>query len=167
MVERARDETGRPRNSRPRDALGRPLPPGSAGVPRIPDDLALSPTEFLEYAQELLDAERAFHAHEVLEAAWKGRPAQERPLWQGLAQLAVGITHIQRGNPAGASVLLRRGAERLREAGDPVPYRVDTAGLIAWATGLADSLGAPGGISADRLRPPLTRRGHGESDWPA
>ena len=39
MAERDRDESGRPRNSRPRDALGRVLPPGSEGVARVPDDL--------------------------------------------------------------------------------------------------------------------------------
>ena len=167
MVERARDETGRPRNTRPRDDLGRPLPPGSEGVPRIPDDLSLTPAGFLNYAQQLLDDGRAFHAHEVLEAAWKNRPAQERPLWQGLAQLAVGVTHVQRGNPAGAAALLRRGAERLREVDDPVPHDVDTAGLIAWATELVGGLGAGDGIPPERLRPVLVRPGGGESDWPA
>ena len=39
-----------------------------------------------------------FHAHEALEAMWKCSPANERDLWQGLAQLAVGATHAARGN---------------------------------------------------------------------
>src|SRR5438445_13551097 len=47
VAERDRDESGRPRSSRPRDALGRPLPQGSQGVPRIPDDLELTPAETL------------------------------------------------------------------------------------------------------------------------
>src|SRR6185503_2637680 len=96
------DESGRPRSTRPRDALGRPLRQGSEGVARIPDDLALPPAETLAYAQDLLDRGLAFNAHEVLEAAWKNGPDDERMLWQGLAQLAVGITHIQRGNVKGA-----------------------------------------------------------------
>ena len=58
MVDRDRDEFGKARNSRPRDALGRPLPHGSRGVARIPDDLVLSPADSLTYAQELLDQER-------------------------------------------------------------------------------------------------------------
>ncbi|MFZ0835609.1 MAG: DUF309 domain-containing protein, partial [Mycobacterium sp.] len=102
MAQRDRDEAGSARNARPRDALGRPLPRGSQGVPRIPDDLDLPPHESLSYAQELLGRGLAFNAHEVLEAAWKNGPADERTLWQGLAQLAVGFTHVQRGNVAGA-----------------------------------------------------------------
>ncbi|BBX19542.1 hypothetical protein CRI77_14380 [Mycolicibacterium duvalii] len=156
MVERARDETGRPRNARPRDALGRPLPPGSDGVPRIPDDLHLSPSGFLASAQDLLDNGFAFHAHEVLEAAWKDRPSEERPLWQGLAQLAVGVTHIQRGNPAGASALLRRGCERLGEVARPAPHSVDVDGLVGWATDLIEALGSSADIAPTRLRRPLT-----------
>ena len=78
MSERDRDESGRPRNTRPRDALGRLLPPGSKGVPRIPDDLELSPIQTLAYAQDLLDRGLAFNAHEVLEAAWKNSPDDER-----------------------------------------------------------------------------------------
>lgn len=156
MAERARDEAGRPRNARPRDALGRPLPPGSDGVPRIPDDLRLTPSEFLAYAQDLLDQGCAFHAHEVLEAAWKDRPAEERPLWQGLAQLAVGITHLQRGNPVGASALLRRGCGRLDEVQRPVPHSVDVDGLIAWAAGLLDDLASSENVPASRLQPTLT-----------
>ena len=52
-------------------------------------------------AQRLLDAGLPFHAHEVLEAAWKAAPPDERELWRGLAQLAVGLTHLQRGNGRG------------------------------------------------------------------
>jgi hypothetical protein len=103
MADRDRDESGRPRNTRPRDALGRPLRQGSQGVPRIPDDLELTPAETLAYAQHLLDRGLAFNAHEVLEAAWKNGPADERPLWQSLAQLLVGITPVQRGNVAAPS----------------------------------------------------------------
>ena len=102
MAERDRDESGRPRSTRPRDALGRPLPQGSLGVPRIPDDLELPPAETVAYAQDLLDRGLAFNAHEVLEAAWKNGPDSEKTLWQALAQLAVGVTHVQRGNVEGA-----------------------------------------------------------------
>ncbi|UXA18033.1 DUF309 domain-containing protein [Mycobacterium sp. SMC-4] len=159
MAERARDESGRPRNIRPRDELGRPLPPGSEGVPRIPDDLQLPPAESLAYAQDLLNRGLAFHAHEVLEAAWKDRPTQERPLWQGLAQLAVGITHIQRGNLVGASALLRRGCGRLAEAERPAPYSVDVDGLTGWAIEVVAELARSSDIGPERLRPTLTRRG--------
>ncbi len=151
-AERDRDDTGRPRNTRPRDALGRPLPYGSTGVPRIPDDLRLSPAETLRYAQDLLDRGQAFGAHEVLESAWKDGPDSERALWQGLAQLAVGITHVQRGNPTGAAKLLRRAAGRLRPIELPTPYGIDVAGLIDRAQVLADDLDGGRDIAPDRLR---------------
>ncbi|CAM3293389.1 DUF309 domain-containing protein [Mycobacterium frederiksbergense] len=151
-AERDRDDTGRPRNTRPRDALGRPLPYGSTGVPRIPDDLRLSPAETLRYAQDLLDRGQAFGAHEVLESAWKDGPDSERALWQGLAQLAVGITHVQRGNPTGAATLLRRAAGRLRPIELPAPYGIDVAGLIDRAQALADDLDGGRDIAPDRLR---------------
>ena len=83
MAQRDRDESGRAKNARPRDALGRPLPRGSEGVPRLPDDLDLRPPRSLRYAQDLLDRGLAFNAHEVLEAAWKNGPEKERMLWQG------------------------------------------------------------------------------------
>ena len=77
----------------------------------MPDDLVLPPLESLAEAQRLLDAGRPFHAHEVLEGTWKAAPEHERELWQGLAQLAVGLTHRARGNPVGAARLLERGAD--------------------------------------------------------
>lgn len=150
--ERDRDDTGRPRNTRPRDALGRPLPYGSTGVPRIPDDLRLPPAQTLRYAQELLDRGQAFGAHEVLESAWKDGPDAERVLWQGLAQLAVGITHVQRGNRAGAAALLRRATERLRQIDLPAPYGIDVSGLITHADALTDDLDGDRVIDSDRLR---------------
>ena len=91
------------------------------GEARVPDDLLLPPEESLALAQQMLDEGRPFHAHEVLEASWKAAPAEERDFWQGLAQLAVGLTHARRGNPAGAVTLLRRGAARIRPYAPPTP----------------------------------------------
>ncbi|MDY6997215.1 MAG: DUF309 domain-containing protein [Actinomycetota bacterium] len=154
MAARDRDETGRPRNDRPRDALGRPLPHGSVGVPRVPDDLELPPAEALSYAQELLDQGMAFHAHEVLESAWKAGPDSERPLWQALAQLAVGITHVQRGNTRGAITVLRRASAALAcEA--QAPYDIDVTGLADYAAALTSELAADAAITPERLRPRL------------
>jgi uncharacterized protein len=146
LAGRDRDEAGRARNARPRDALGRPLPRDAtppAGLPRIPegpDGTALPPDEALVAAQQLLDDGYAFYAHEVLEATWKAAPSQERDLWQGLAQLAVGLTHIQRGNPRGARALLRRGATRIEPYASDPPHAVDVAGLLRWASELAHRL---------------------------
>ncbi|MDX2561702.1 DUF309 domain-containing protein [Streptomyces sp. TX20-6-3] len=139
---RDRDDEGRARSARPRDGLGRPLPYGAEGVPRQPEGVVRTPEETLREAQRLLDAGMPFHAHEVFEDAWKSGPESERDLWQGLAQLAVGLTHAARGNTAGGARLLRRGADRL--AGGPgsveaaAAYGIDAGGLVAWARELAD-----------------------------
>jgi hypothetical protein len=158
--ERDRDAGGRARNARPRDELGRPLPYGSRGVQPIPDDLSLSPARTLAEAQRLLDEGRAFQAHEVLEAAWKSAQDDERELWRGLAQLAVGLTHAQRGNAAGAVALLARAAVRLDGYPAGAPYDVDAAGLAAWARVLLAQIETDGldaaraASSAVRLRRP-------------
>lgn len=134
---RDRDGTGRPRNARPRDALGRPLPHDAEGAERVPDDLTLPPDESLVEAQRLIDDGRAFHAHEVLEGTWKAAPEPERELWRGLAQLAVGLTHARRGNPVGAVQLLRRAADRIDGYASGPPYGIDVAGLVTWARTIA------------------------------
>jgi uncharacterized protein len=141
---RDRDSVGRPRNARPRDELGRPLPRGSHGVERTPDDLRLPPVEALVEAQRLLDAGRAFQAHEVLEGTWKAAAAPERELWRGLAQLAVGLTHVQRGNRAGAAALLRRAADRISPYAQARPYGLAIGDLAAWARTSADRLADDG-----------------------
>ena len=159
MVKRDRDESGRPRSARPRDALGRPLARGSEGIPRIADDLELAPAETLAYAQELLDRGLAFNAHEVLEAAWKNSLPDERMLWQGLAQLAVGITHVQRGNVKGAMSLLRNASTRISQDDRSAPHGVDVAGLVDFADALIDDLKAGVDITPERLRPRLVYAG--------
>jgi hypothetical protein len=128
LPSRDRDAAGRARNARPRDALGRPLSRDAVGQPPG-DDRPRPPLEALAAAQELIDADRPFHAHEVLEAAWKIAPPAERDLWQGLAQVAVGLTHALRGNAHGAASLLRRGSDRLTGYPSAGPHGVDVAGL--------------------------------------
>ncbi|MEW2164588.1 DUF309 domain-containing protein [Streptomyces sp. NPDC007084] len=158
---RDRDPEGRARNARPRDGLGRPLPYGSAGVERQPEGVVRAPGESVAEAQTLLDAGRPFHAHEVFEDAWKSGPDDERGLWRGLAQLAVGLTHAARGNTTGGARLLRRGAgavaEWTTESGRARPYDLDLAEIGDWARELAASVERDGGpvdaaASAPRLR---------------
>jgi hypothetical protein len=150
-TERDRDAEGRARNARPRDALGRPLPYGAVGEERAPEGVVRPPDRALAEAQELLDAGRPFHAHEVLEDAWKSAPATERQLWRGLAQLAVGLTHAARGNRRGAATLLERGAANIAPYAATPPHGIAVAGLGSWARRLAS--GAAAGRDLD-VRPP-------------
>ncbi|WP_328660489.1 DUF309 domain-containing protein [Streptomyces sp. NBC_00334] len=142
---RDRDEEGRARNARPRDGLGRPLPYGADGVPRQPEGVVRAPDETVAEAQRLLDAGRPFHAHEVFEDAWKSGPDEERELWRGLAQLAVGLTHAARGNVTGGARLLRRGAGAVGAwaasgAGRQRPYGMALGPVAGWARELADDV---------------------------
>lgn len=133
-VDRDRNEEGRAQQARPRDALGRPLPYGAAGVEPISEE-PLPPEETLAYARRLLEDGRPFAAHEALEVRWKSCPAEERDLWQGLAQLCVGLTHHERGNAVGASRLVERAAGRLEayeRAAGPT-HGLDLAVLVACA----------------------------------
>ena len=140
---------------RARDALGRPVPEGSPEAVEPVPGQALPPEQALELAQQLLDEGRAFFAHEVLEAVWKAHGRD--PYWQGLAQLCVGITHLQRGNVDGAVTLLRRGAEhldgRLRTWGRAEADRLESGELTLPELRLRDcasrrpSPGSPGSLA--------------------
>ena len=123
---------------RARDALGRPVPTGSPdAVEPIPEE-PLAPQDAVALARRLLAEGRAFSAHEVFEASWKAAPADERALWQGLAQVCVGLTHLARANTVGAARLLRRGAGLLAERSPA--YDVDVARVAADALRLAGEI---------------------------
>ena len=132
--DRDRDGAGRPRQERPRDALGRPLPYGAEGVEPVSEE-PLPPHESLAAAKALVEEGRPFSAHEVLEARWKAGPDGERDLWQGLAQLCVALTHAARGNGVGAHRLLDRGVDRLQQyaaSGGPT-YGLDLTAVVSCA----------------------------------
>ncbi|MEU6311459.1 DUF309 domain-containing protein [Streptomyces sp. NPDC047014] len=155
---RDRDAGGRARSARPRDGLGRPLAYGAPGVERQPEGVVRSPAETVREAQRLLDAGMPFHAHEVFEDAWKSGPRTAAPLWRGLAQLAVGLTHAARGNTVGGARLLRRGAAGIAEFADgdgpaaaPDTYGMDVPGLVRWARALAPRVEG-GGPAVDAAR---------------
>ncbi|WP_189145938.1 DUF309 domain-containing protein [Streptomyces lacrimifluminis] len=160
---RDRDQEGRARNARPRDGLGRPLPYGEHGVGRQPEGVVRRPEESVAEAQTLLDAGKPFHAHEVFEDAWKSGPEEERGLWRGLAQLAVGLTHAARGNVTGGVRLLRRGAGAVEEwaavGARAEPYGMDLSGVVAWARELAAEVERESvAIDAEARAPRLSSR---------
>lgn len=158
---RDRDGEGRARNARPRDGLGRPLPYDADGAARQPEGVVRAPEDTVVEAQALLDEGKPFHAHEVFEDAWKSGPDQERALWRGLAQLAVGLTHAARGNVTGGARLLRRGAGGVEEwasrSGRERPYGMDLAGVAVWARELGDDVERGGGSVDAEARAPRLR----------
>jgi uncharacterized protein len=164
---RDRDTAGRPRNARPRDELGRPLPRTAAGDGhRVPDDLTVTPAEAAALGGSLLAEDRPFHAHEVFEVAWKSSSGPDRELWRGLAQIAVGLTHARRGNAQGAVTLLRRGAERVGGyQGDTRRYGVDAEFVAARAAEVAARIERDGlpNLPTGALRLGLQRSGPGST----
>jgi hypothetical protein len=157
---RDRDPEGRARNARPRDASGRPLPYGESGVERVPEDLVLSPADTVSEAQRLLDEGLPFQAHEVLEAAWKASDPAARELWRALAQLAVGLTHAQRGNSRGAMSLLERGADGIARWVGDAPAGLDLPGIQQYGFALAECIerSGTGSLTAADLAPALRAR---------
>lgn len=133
------------RSPRPRDRFGRPLARDS-GVPVEPDPEPLPPDQSLDLAQSLLEDGRAFRAHEVLEAIWKHDDTETKDMWRGLAQLAVGVTHAQRGNAAGAVALLRRSADTLSPWAGQTPHSVEVDAVRRWALRSAQAIEASGGL---------------------
>jgi predicted metal-dependent hydrolase len=98
-------------NTRPRDALGRPLPWGATGAPMVPERLQISTHTAVTEAIEYLTSGRPFHAHEVLEQRWRCAPHDEQQWWRALAQAAAGVTQAARGNSVGAQSLAARSHE--------------------------------------------------------
>ena len=173
QAERDRDRAGRPRNARPRDELGRPLPRAAAGT-AVADEpgsglasgteaagTPVTPDEAAGLGGRLILDGRPFQAHEVFEDAWKAAPESDRDLWRGLAQVAVGLTHARRGNPRGAVTLLRRGAQNLRRyRGEPAPYGIEAALVAARCDEVAALIERDGlaALPAEALLLPLRPR---------
>jgi hypothetical protein len=151
---RDRDAQGRPRNARPRDETGRPLPREANGVDEVDDIAAVNADDVLTNAQGALDESRPFTAHEHLETAWHSASADERDLWQGLAQFAVALTHLQRGNEPGAVALFERSNERLASYAGTQPHDIDVDVVRATAAAFADAIadGQPVPEKLPRLR---------------
>ncbi|HUG83176.1 MAG TPA: DUF309 domain-containing protein [Euzebya sp.] len=133
--DRDRNAEGRPENARPRDRFGAPLPRGA--VDEMPDrvepDLVCnSVAEAVATAGQLFDQQQFFQAHEFFEWAWKGPVTQDadRPFFKGMAQLAVGYTHTQRGNATGAHALLRRGIDHIAPF-TPTRHGIDVTRAVA------------------------------------
>lgn len=155
---RDRNAEGRPENARPRDATGKPLARGAGPSWRerlraLDEARALPKPEALAEAERLVVTGQPFYAHEVLEGPWHLADEPERAFWQGLAQVAVGLTHVQRGNAVGARSLLRSGADKLAAYEDG-HEGVAVSRVVGQARALADRIDAEGveTLTPDDLR---------------
>lgn len=110
----------KPKPERPRDALGRPLPSGSANVLELPDFDSMTLEECHATAIRMFDEALYFGAHEAWETCWGfAKGSEEEEFFKGLAQLGAGFTHWQRGNAHGAVALLGRALDRIGTMGSP------------------------------------------------
>lgn len=82
----------------------------------------------LQSGIRLFNEQKFFECHEVLEEEWTPERGPRRLFLQALIQIAVGLYHSQRGNPAGASGQLRKGLSKLAEY-LPACEGIDTARL--------------------------------------
>jgi uncharacterized protein len=135
----------------PRDALGRLREAGQ------PDEMAHlrdlgerveDPREAFERAAWLYDQRRYFEAYVHFTLAWK---LDREGGYRGLAMIAGGLCHVQRGNPAGAIAVLTKGRDHLRRASPP---GVDVPLLLDHVERVLDDLDAG---EADPTAPRLPR----------
>lgn len=102
-------------NTRPRDALGRPLPWDAVGEEMVPEREFISSSDAVAEAIDYLQRGLPFHAHEVLEQRWRCAPDGEREWWRAMAQAAAGATQAARGNEVGARRLRERASATLAQ----------------------------------------------------
>jgi uncharacterized protein len=123
----------------PRDGLGRLRAPGEpdamAHLRGLADRLD-GPEDAFARGAALFDAQRYFEAYVHFTAAWKlDRPAGYR----GLAMVAGGLCHVQRGNLRGARTVIAKGREELRGT---TPPGVDVPALLHRIDAVLDALDA-------------------------
>jgi predicted metal-dependent hydrolase len=118
--------------TRERDRLGRPINAGSPeAIPGISERTEIDAATAWGEATNYLERGLPFHAHETFELRWRCCPERERALWRALARWAAAITHLERGNTAGASSIAR---ETMRDLGqlEPEPLtRENIDGVLA------------------------------------
>lgn len=110
----------------------------------------------------LFNSGEYYACHDALEAIWMDAPAAEKPFYQGILQIAVGLYHLGNHNWQGAMTLLGEGVNRLRKF-EPDYEGVDVAKFVdcgwAWLTTL-NVLGAEQvatlaeTVSASQVNPP-------------
>jgi hypothetical protein len=96
-----------------------------------------------------------FEAHEIWEELWLESVGPERPLLQGLVQIAAGYAKVESGVRGGAIKLLARGLEHVRQFG-PAAFRIAIGPFVDGVDADLQRLRAAvdGPVSLDLVRAP-------------
>ncbi|MEY3299743.1 MAG: hypothetical protein RLZZ597_3003 [Cyanobacteriota bacterium] len=99
-------------------------------MPEIPTSVDVA----LHQGIDLFNRGAYYDCHDVLEALWMEANPTDKPFYQGMLQIAVGLYHLANGNWRGATILLGEGVNRLRPF-EPSYYGVAVADLVdnGWA----------------------------------
>lgn len=104
-----------------------------------PPENATPPEVSLAVGIDLFNQGEYYDCHDVLEALWMEAESIEKPFYQGILQIAVGLYHLGNHNWRGASILLGEGVNRLRPF-EPSYGGVAVADVVdmgwAWLTAL-------------------------------
>ncbi|MBW4482960.1 MAG: DUF309 domain-containing protein [Tildeniella torsiva UHER 1998/13D] len=96
----------------------------------------------LEEGVALFNQGDYYACHDVLEAIWMEASTLDKPFYQGILQIAVGLYHLGNHNWQGASILLGEGTNRLRPF-ESAYGGIDVERLVdcgwAWLTALHQS----------------------------
>src|SRR5438874_11132912 len=86
-------------------------------------------TDLLAEGINFFNAGRYFEAHEAWEDLWRQTAGPLRLFYQGLVQAAVGLHHLDRGNPNGATAQLQKSLSKLEQYPDKF-CQIDNRKLI-------------------------------------
>ena len=104
-----------------------------------PDDSSPSPPDPFVLGLQQFNQGQYYDCHDTLEAIWMAAPTPEKPFYQGILQIAVGLYHLQNHNWRGAAILLGEGSNRLLPF-EPVYRQIDITGLVDQATSWLEAL---------------------------
>lgn len=98
-----------------------PEPSPNADHTSLPEDFWLGVQQFNQGSY--------YRCHDTLEALWMAAPMVEKPFYQGILQIAVGLYHLQNHNWRGAAILLGEGSSRLLPF-EPAYDQVDVSDFV-------------------------------------
>ncbi|MEM8807781.1 MAG: DUF309 domain-containing protein [Cyanobacteria bacterium P01_G01_bin.38] len=96
-----------------------------------------------------------YACHDTLEALWMDAIAPQKPFYQGILQISVGLYHLGNQNWNGATILLGEGSNRLTPF-EPAFGGIDVSGLVDHAHEWLSALQQTGPTEVETLTNILT-----------